>query len=79
MKEISHFGDCSIYRLNCHICDCGEFRRIMPDINKVDEETMKLLVAHQVQVREFAEKYVVFTTEEKMKFADGLFGPKSTI
>ncbi len=52
--EINHFGDCSIYALNCDICDCGEFRRIMPNIDKVDEETMKLLVKHQIQFRKFA-------------------------
>ncbi len=51
-EQINHFGDCSIYALGCDICDCGKFSRLMPSIDKVDEETMKLLVAHQVQVRE---------------------------
>ncbi len=32
--QINHYGDCSIYALNCDICDCGEFRRVMPDIAK---------------------------------------------
>ena len=67
MIEINHFGDCSIYALNCNICDCGEFRRIMPEINMIDEETMKLLVAHQVQVREFAYKLFEERSENENK------------
>ena len=38
--EIKHFGDCSIYALNCFICDCGAFRRLMPDIDIVDMKTI---------------------------------------
>lgn len=45
-----HAGDCSIYALDCDICDCGEFRRIMPDIDMVDTETMKALLHHQAQI-----------------------------
>ncbi len=47
--EIKHFGDCSIYALNCFICDCGAFRRLMPDIDIVDMKTLEALANHQLQ------------------------------
>lgn len=57
MTEFSHTGDCSIHASGCDICDCGEFHRAMPEIDVVDEESMKLLVAHQCQVRGLTNDY----------------------
>ncbi len=63
--EINHFGDCSIYILGCDICDCGEFRKIMPDIDIIeDSEVVEKLLKHQCQVSDFAEIEINKTVKE---------------
>ncbi len=54
--KIDHFGDCSIYALGCDICDCGAFRKIMPDMDIIEDSgIVEKLVKHQSQVYDFAE------------------------
>ncbi len=54
--KIYHFGDCSIYALGCDICDCGEFRKIMPDMDIIEDgEVVEKLLTHQCQVHDFVE------------------------
>jgi len=54
--NINHFGDCSIYALGCDICDCGAFRKIMPDMDIIeDSEVVEKLLKHQCQVHDFVE------------------------
>ncbi len=54
--KFNHLVDCSIYASDCDICDCGEFRGMMPDIDRLNNENVKLLVKHQCQIREFTGK-----------------------
>jgi hypothetical protein len=49
---VNHYSDCSIYAVGCNICDCGEFRKIMPDIDEVDKELRTKLIKHQYQIIE---------------------------
>ena len=52
MKQINtlilHSGDCSIYRLNCDICDCGALRaKISSDeIDKGDDDVWTIWSKH---------------------------------
>lgn len=54
--QINHAGDCSIYASSCDICDCGEFRRVMPGIDKAPSILKEELMKHQCQIREFTNK-----------------------
>lgn len=44
---INHAESCSISALTCDLCDCGEFRRLMPDFDIMDIKTKVLLLKHQ--------------------------------
>lgn len=59
MIEFSHAGDCSIHRAGSYICDCGEFRQAIPEIDVLDEESKELVVKHQCQIRGLTNDYII--------------------
>jgi len=62
--KINHWGDCSIYKLGCYICDCGELRKTASE-GKVPDEIWEAWGKHLSQLKMFEDIYLMLREQKE--------------